>query len=290
MSDIVSVFVETVVQGLNDYFALAIPLFVLVWFVFRARLDHRKVQERQRADAAQWRREVTWSLVSQLVFGVTAVVVGVVVQVGLGGPLVDLSSWTSPVGVGALVLAGVLVDDAFFYWSHRALHTPRLYRRFHLTHHRSVDVNPLTSFSFHPVEAAVNAAPLTVAAALFGLHPTVIVLWGYLSLVNNLLGHLGFEWMPRWAQQSPVLRWKTPSSHHNLHHERVRGNYGLYFTFWDRIGGTEFSDYDDRRRAVLDRMDAATVASTRGACVAPPVEVDPDMAHGSRVRRWATEP
>jgi sterol desaturase/sphingolipid hydroxylase (fatty acid hydroxylase superfamily) len=262
MSELLSIFVESVVQGLNDYLVFAIPLFVLVWFVFRSRLDHRKVQERQRADAAQWQRELKMSIVSQVMFGAAAIAAGLIVQVGLGGPLADLSSWTSPVGIGVLTMAGVLVDDAYFYWSHRALHTPRLYRRFHLTHHRSVDVNPLTSFSFHPVEAVINAVPLTLAAALLGLPPAVLVFWGYLSLFNNLLGHLGFEWMPRWAQQLPILRLKTPSTHHNLHHERVRGNYGLYFTFWDRIGGTQFPDYDDRRRAVLARIDDRAPAPT----------------------------
>ncbi|MFN6120592.1 MAG: sterol desaturase family protein [Actinomycetes bacterium] len=265
MSEIPSIFVETVVQGFSDYFAFVIPLFVLVWIVFRATLEHRKVQKRQRADAAQWRRELKWSFVSQIVFGVVAVAVGVLVQLAMGGPVVDLSAWTSPAAVVVLVLAGVVFDDAFFYWSHRALHTPRLYRRFHLVHHRSVDVNPLTSFSFHPVEAAINAAPLTLGAALFGLHPTVLVLWGYLSLLNNLLGHLGFEWMPRWAQRLPIVRLKTPSAHHNLHHERVRGNYGLYFTFWDRIAGTEFADYDDRRREVQNRMERAPGTTSTGS-------------------------
>ncbi len=265
MNEILNIFVDVVLQGVTDYLTYVIPLFVLVWFVFRSRLEPRKVQVRQRGDADQWRRELKWSFVSQLVFGVTAIATGLLAQIALGGPLVDLTSWTSPGAIAVLVIACVLFDDAFFYWGHRALHTPRLYRRFHLTHHRSVDVNPLTSFAFHPVEAAITGAPLTLVAALIGLDPTVLVMWGYLSLVNNSLGHLGFEWMPRWAQHLPILRLKTPSTHHNLHHEKVRGNYGLYFTFWDRIGNTEFADYDVRRRAVLDRIERTGAPTAGGA-------------------------
>ena len=31
---------------------------------------------------------------------------------------------------------------------------------------------------------------------------------------------------------------------HNLHHQYFKGNYGLYFTIWDRMMGTLRPDYD----------------------------------------------
>ena len=31
---------------------------------------------------------------------------------------------------------------------------------------------------------------------------------------------------------------------HNLHHQYFKGNYGLYFTIWDRLMGTMRADYD----------------------------------------------
>jgi sterol desaturase/sphingolipid hydroxylase (fatty acid hydroxylase superfamily) len=33
-------------------------------------------------------------------------------------------------------------------------------------------------------------------------------------------------------------RWLIGPTHHGLHHLRPGRNYGLYFTFWDRICGT----------------------------------------------------
>jgi sterol desaturase/sphingolipid hydroxylase (fatty acid hydroxylase superfamily) len=39
------------------------------------------------------------------------------------------------------------------------------------------------------------------------------------------------------------LGWITPVSHHHFHHARNRGNFGLYFTWWDRWCGTEDTDY-----------------------------------------------
>ncbi|NBW42885.1 MAG: hypothetical protein EBR29_03555, partial [Sphingobacteriia bacterium] len=32
--------------------------------------------------------------------------------------------------------------------------------------------------------------------------------------------------------------WVNTSRHHNLHHARFQGNYGLYFLIWDRWMGT----------------------------------------------------
>lgn len=40
---------------------------------------------------------------------------------------------------------------------------------------------------------------------------------------------------------------------HNLHHQYFKGNYGLYFLFWDRMMGTIRSDYDERFEEVKGR-------------------------------------
>ena len=33
------------------------------------------------------------------------------------------------------------------------------------------------------------------------------------------------------------------ATHHDLHHQGPRWNFGLYFTLWDRLMGTEHPDY-----------------------------------------------
>jgi sterol desaturase/sphingolipid hydroxylase (fatty acid hydroxylase superfamily) len=40
---------------------------------------------------------------------------------------------------------------------------------------------------------------------------------------------------------------------HNLHHQYFKGNYGLYFLFWDRMMGTIRNDYDERFEEVKSR-------------------------------------
>jgi len=58
-------------------------------------------------------------------------------------------------------------------------------------------------------------------------------------ILRNAMGHSSHELLPwSWTRRG-LLRWITPVSHHHFHHARNRGNYGLYFTWWDRWCGTE---------------------------------------------------
>ena len=64
-----------------------------------------------------------------------------------------------------------------------------------------------------------------------------------MSLFINVYGHLGFEITPKWFRKSFLFEILNTSVHHNLHHEKFNGNYGLYFRVWDRIMKTENPNY-----------------------------------------------
>ena len=59
----------------------------------------------------------------------------------------------------------------------------------------------------------------------------------------NVYGHLGYEIAPKWFRNSFLFEIINTSTHHNLHHHKFKGNYGLYFRIWDRIMKTEHPDY-----------------------------------------------
>ncbi|MBA3838282.1 MAG: sterol desaturase family protein, partial [Zymomonas sp.] len=46
------------------------------------------------------------------------------------------------------------------------------------------------------------------------------------------------------------------TTHHDLHHTEGRYNFGLYFTWWDRLMGTEHPRYHERFEAVVGRSRA----------------------------------
>ena len=66
-----------------------------------------------------------------------------------------------------------------------------------------------------------------------------------LGMMNNIMSHLGYEFLPRWYTRIPPFRWMNTATFHNLHHTKLNGNYGLFFRFWDRALGTEVPEYEE---------------------------------------------
>jgi len=137
----------------------------------------------------------------------------------------------------------IVAHDAYFYWTHRMLHSRRWFAAVHGRHHASLHPTPWAAYSFHPVEAAVQAAFLPLFVAVVPMHAGAIAVFLVHMILRNAIGHCGHELMPWTLSPRGALRWITPVSHHHFHHARNRGNYGLYFTWWDRWCGTEDADY-----------------------------------------------
>jgi lathosterol oxidase len=78
---------------------------------------------------------------------------------------------------------------------------------------------------------------------LIPIHPLTIILFTVIGFMINVYGHLGYEIAPRWLRGSFLFEVVNTSVHHNLHHSKFKGNYGLYFRVWDRLMGTEHPDY-----------------------------------------------
>ena len=67
-------------------------------------------------------------------------------------------------------------------------------------------------------------------------------------IVRNVMGHAGVELMPRGLADSRWFGWINSTTHHDLHHATFNYNYGLYFTWWDKLMGTEHPAYRERLR------------------------------------------
>jgi sterol desaturase/sphingolipid hydroxylase (fatty acid hydroxylase superfamily) len=156
--------------------------------------------------------------------------------------------------IGATFVALLLANDAWFYGWHRLLHHPTLFRHVHAVHHKSVDVNPFSSYSFHVVEGIILGAWIIPVVLLVPIHLPMLGALQAVGLANNVMSHLGYELLPRWLLRVPVLRWMNTSTFHNLHHTRLDGNYALMFRLWDRLLGTEVEEYE---RVFLERGTAS---------------------------------
>ena len=108
-------------------------------------------------------------------------------------------------GVFSLV-ATIVLHDAYFYWTHRLMHHPRLFDRFHRLHHESLSPSPWAAYAFAPMEAVVQAMFLTILIFVLPLHVTVIYLFMIHMIVRNVIGHSGFELFPRGMPAHAVFR------------------------------------------------------------------------------------
>ena len=176
----------------------------------------------------------------------------------------------------------LLLHDAWFYWTHRLMHHPFLFRHVHKVHHQSVDPSPFAAFSFHPLEALIEAGIYVLFAFLFPVHLLALYGWQLIQMVLNVIGHLGYELYPPSFTTHWLFRWKTPSTHHNMHHARFKGNYGLYFTWWDRWLNTEFADYQETYRQLHKRI-------ANGSLLVLLLVGSPALAQPQVAGTWLTE-
>ncbi|MDG2533548.1 sterol desaturase family protein [Sphingomonas sp. HITSZ_GF] len=198
----------------------------------------------------QIRREIGWSLASAAIYGVPAGVVAWGWQhQGWTRIYTDVHAWPLwylPVSV----LLYLLAHDSWFYWTHRWMHVPALFRRMHAVHHASRPPTAWAAMSFHPLEAVTGAVVIPALVFLIPIHVGALGLVLAIMTVMGVTNHMGWEIWPRWVWQGPLGAWLITASHHQRHHERYQSNFGLYFRHWDRLCGTDAGLGDFRPRPV----------------------------------------
>ncbi|WP_017306486.1 sterol desaturase family protein [Spirulina subsalsa] len=154
----------------------------------------------------------------------------------------DFTKWGWQYWILSLIVL-LILHDTYVYWVHRLMHHPRLYRYLHQKHHISVDASPFSGYSLNRTEAIIHALFFGVVSHIFPVHWLVIVVMMGFSILANVIGHLGYEPMPKnWLKLGGVLF--NTTTHHDIHHlYGGRYNYGVYFRFWDWIMDTEFPHY-----------------------------------------------
>lgn len=138
-----------------------------------------------------------------------------------------------------------ILHDTYFYWIHRLMHLPQIFKHVHLVHHRSTNPTPFAAYSFHVLEGFLEAAILPIIAFSIPVHFDALVLFLLIQFIYNVYGHTGFELYPKWFSGTWIGKWINTSVAHNMHHKYFNGNYGLYFLFWDRLMGTLDDRYDE---------------------------------------------
>lgn len=138
-----------------------------------------------------------------------------------GGP------WPSLLQIAWQLVVFILIQDTIFYWSHRALHLPRLFKAIHGKHHTFRHVRGHSAEYAHPVEVLANLVAFMLPPIVFGTHLATFGIWVGLRMIETVEAHSGYAFT-------------RLASRHAFHHlYAAKGCLGSFFGVWDRLMGTD---------------------------------------------------
>jgi sterol desaturase/sphingolipid hydroxylase (fatty acid hydroxylase superfamily) len=222
---------------IGRYFLIAGLFYGVFYLWYPHRWKERKINERSYKQG-QFRKEVGWSIITAAIFAVSGAATMVLWQKGYTKVYLEVGDyplWWLPVSL----LVAMLLHETYYYWLHRWMHHPKVFRIVHKVHHDSNITSPWTAFSFHPTEGVFQALFLPLLLLVLPMHLYVLVIQLTIMTFSSVINHLDIEVYPRNFHRHFLGKWLIGATHHSLHHKQFRYNYGLYFTFWDKWKRTE---------------------------------------------------
>ena len=239
------------VQDFLRYFIAASAAYLLFWVIWKKRWQHRIIQNK----LPKWKKmsfEFRYSMSTVFIFSLNGIIIFSLIQAGYTTIYESIGDFGRGYFLFTILLM-ILIHDAYFYWTHRLMHHPRIFRHVHLVHHRSTNPTPWAAYSFHPFEAQIQAGVYYIFILTFPVHGLALFLFLLYMITRNVLGHLGIEFLPKWFINNRWLNWHTTTTHHDLHHKDFNNNYGLYFTWWDNWCKTTHKKYEEKFTEVTTR-------------------------------------
>ncbi len=138
-----------------------------------------------------------------------------------------------------------------FYWIHRFLHMPFMYKRFHSLHHKNINIGPWSGLAMHPVEHFLYISSLCIHW-LVGAHPMHVIFHVVWLGPGAAMSHTGYESLLIKDKRKLALG----TFYHQLHHRFFECNYGNQEMPWDRWFGTFHDGTEDATKATRKRKKA----------------------------------
>ena len=232
-------------------------LFFHKWYKEKWKI--RKVNSRNYSPI-QFKKEVKWSILTSLIFALSACVVLLMWQKGFTKIYtgIDDYGW---IYLPFSLLILLFLHESYYYWLHRWMHLPGIFRVIHKIHHESNITSPFTAFSFHPIESFLQAIFIPIIILILPLHFSVIIFLVIFMTITSMINHLDIEIYSQKFSRNFLGKWLIGATHHSLHHMEFKFNFGLYFTFWDKIHRTESKKF----HPLFDKLSAEESTTTDGS-------------------------
>jgi ring-1,2-phenylacetyl-CoA epoxidase subunit PaaE len=252
---------QGILTSLASSLGLVTFVFIIFWVVLAGFLSSRRIQTSKRAGFSQIKDEIYNTILVTIASTLFTGIIFYFKNEGWTKFYTDTGRYGWWYEVVAVIVV-LLVSDGWFYWTHRLLHHPKIYKYIHAVHHKSLDTTPYTTFSFHPIEGVLNTVwvlpmVMVMPVSLFALG--IVQIFG---MFNNIKGHFGYELYPKFFATTFPFSMFVTGTNHNLHHTKYNGNYALIIRFWDVVCGTEIKETEEVFEAIHDREKTTIVDNT----------------------------
>ncbi len=227
----IEIWIGTTALFILRYAVIAGILFY-VFYVWKKRIFIKYKIQNKLPSRSQIRQEVKYSMFTFIIYGSGIWLFLYWIEKGKTRMYYEINEFGLTYFVFSIILM-IVIHDAYFYWTHRLIHSPRIFKYIHKIHHNFHNPTPWAAFAFHPFEAIISIGIVPLILFLVPYHHLALVIFITFLTVFNIIIHLGFS-LPK----SRLFKYQNTPKDHSFHHHKSYGNYGLYFTFWDRAMGT----------------------------------------------------
>jgi len=227
---------------LGRYFVFAGGTFVALCWTARMAWSDRPWLPKYRLPLIK--HDIHLSFYSALVFAPVAALMMLLYKAGYTRiyTSIDEYGWWY---LGMSFAIALILQDTYFYFTHRLLHHSFGFRHLHKGHHRSRTPTPWTSFAFEPGEALIHSIFFVGLVFVLPLHYATLIAALMTMTVWAIATHLGFPLIPMGSRLGRLCRGFIGPVHHGIHHRYYKTHFGLYFTFWDHILRTTDPHYSN---------------------------------------------
>lgn len=139
----------------------------------------------------------------------------------------------------SFIIGFLLMDLTFYYW-HWLNHNVGILWRFHNVHHIDPDLDVTTSIRFHYVEIAYSGLFRLIQLMLLGVSPFIFLTYQLFFQLNTFFQHSNIK-LPI-VFEKIINKFIVTPRMHGIHHsqimEETNSNYGVIFSFWDKLHST----------------------------------------------------
>ena len=136
------------------------------------------------------------------------------------GHIAGLNISEHPIWFFVLWFSVPLLHETHFFFVHRMIHWPPIYKRVHKIHHRNINPGPWSGLSMHPIEHLLYFSGFLIYWTV-PAHPLHFMHYGLMTGLAPAQGHTGFDRAVTGENTSITL----PYYAHYLHHRLFEVNY-----------------------------------------------------------------